>query len=76
MLYYFIFVMMPIRAAKQRRSGIAESRSGRSENTGERERWRGGAEAAEEWNRGVAQRTKRWRGGARIMTTAVATSTT
>ena len=59
MLYYFIFVMMPIRAAKQRRSesrsraageamsggagaakqrrnGIAEPRSGRSDGEGER----------------------------------------
>jgi len=36
MLYYFIFVMMPIRAAKQRRNGIAEPRSGRSDGEGER----------------------------------------
>lgn len=27
MLYYFIFVMMPIRAAKQRMNGIAAERS-------------------------------------------------
>ena len=27
MLYYFIFVMMPIRVAKQRRNGIAAERS-------------------------------------------------
>jgi len=50
MLYYFIFVMMPIRAAKQRRNGIAEPRSGgamergsaRSDGEGERGE-RGGA---------------------------------
>ena len=45
MLYYFIFVMMSIGAAKQRRNGIAEPRSGRSDVEGERERWRGGAGA-------------------------------
>ena len=38
MLYYFIFVMPPIRAAKQRRNGIAEPRSGRSDGEGERGR--------------------------------------
>jgi hypothetical protein len=47
MLYYFIFVMMSIGAAKQRRNGIAEPRSGRSDVEGERERWRGGAGAME-----------------------------
>ena len=40
MPYYFIFVMMPIRAAKQRRNGIAEPRSGRSDGEGEREQRR------------------------------------
>jgi hypothetical protein len=52
MLYYFIFVMMPIGAAKQRRSGIAEPRSGRSDGEGERamerggERWSGGSDGS------------------------------
>ncbi len=70
-----IMIMMPIGAAKQRRNGIAEPRSGRSDGEGERgERWRGGAGAAEECCRGVAQRTKRERGGA-FMMTAAATST-
>jgi hypothetical protein len=36
MLYYFIFIIMPIGAAKQRRNGIAEPRSGRSDGEGER----------------------------------------
>ena len=56
MLYYFIFVMMPIRAAKQRRS---ESRSRAAGGA-----MSGGAEAAEERNRRAAQRAERWRGGA------------
>ena len=51
MLYYFIFVMMPIGAAKQRRNGIAEPRSGRSD-----ERGSGSSGGV---NRGAAQRAER-----------------
>jgi hypothetical protein len=35
-LIIFIIMMMPIGAAKQRRNGIAEPRSGRSDEEGER----------------------------------------
>ena len=51
MPYYFIFVMMPIGAAKQRRNGIAAERSDGAMS--------GGAEAAEERNRRAAQRAER-----------------
>jgi hypothetical protein len=37
LIIFIIIIMMPIRAAKQRRNGIAEPRSGRSDGAGERE---------------------------------------
>jgi hypothetical protein len=59
MLYYFIFVMMPIRAAKQRRNGIAEPRSGRSDGEVERKQRR-----SESQSRAAAERFTGERGGA------------
>ena len=87
MLYYFIFVMMPIRAAKQRRNGIAEPRSGRSDGEGERKQrrneiaeprsGRSDGEGERKHRRSESRRnevTEREHGGA-TMSSAVATST-
>ncbi len=50
-LIIFIIIIMPIRAAKQRRNGIAEPRSGRSDGEGERERLRARQRRQAQFNR-------------------------